>query len=169
MRPQPLSVIGNSPTCGGKCSHTLEVVLNHRACATYLASTLDYTPIDISPTIVMEHGRKLLGDYPLLRINALICDYVQALDLLREPQEEPRLFIFLGSSVCNYAPEEANDLLRRVAADRGGAFGWHRSTLGRVAAALSMRSIVDDGLASAGWLASEAIVARAGLSQANAV
>ncbi len=82
---------------------------------------LDYSPIDISPTIVVEHGEKLLADYPLLRINALICDYVQALEMLREPQEEPRLFIFLGSSVCNYAPEDANDLLRRIGEAMGRA------------------------------------------------
>ena len=73
-----------------------------------------YTPIDISPTIVVEHGTQLLEDYPLLRVEALICDYHQAMEVLREPQDNPRLFIFLGSSLCNYAPQEAAHLLTRI-------------------------------------------------------
>jgi ATP-dependent helicase/nuclease subunit B len=62
--------------------------------------------------------------------------------------------------------DAASDLVRRATIERRAAFGWHRSTLGRVAAELAMRSIVDDQLASVGRLASEAIVARAVHSQA---
>ena len=75
---------------------------------------LTYTPIDVSPTIVIEHGKQLLKDYPLLRINALVCDYRQAMDVLKQPQETPRLFLFLGSSLCNFALEEAASLLSEI-------------------------------------------------------
>ncbi|MCZ6627680.1 MAG: L-histidine N(alpha)-methyltransferase [SAR324 cluster bacterium] len=82
---------------------------------------LRYTPIDISPTIVVEHGTKLLDDYPELHVNALICDYHQALQVLSEPQQEPRLFIFLGSSICNFGPKEAAALLREIGVAMGRA------------------------------------------------
>jgi dimethylhistidine N-methyltransferase len=75
---------------------------------------LVYTPIDVSPTIVIEHGKQLLADYPLLRVEALICDYHQAMEVLKTPQELPRLFLFLGSSLCNFPLEEAAALLREI-------------------------------------------------------
>ena len=75
---------------------------------------LIYTPIDISPTIVIEHGIQLLEDYPLLRVNALICDYHQAMQVLKEPEETPRLFLFLGSSLCNFPLNEAAELLKEI-------------------------------------------------------
>lgn len=75
---------------------------------------LTYTPIDVSPTIVIEHGKQLLADYPRLHVDALICDYHQAMEVLKTPQELPRLFLFLGSSLCNFGLEEAAALLREI-------------------------------------------------------
>lgn len=80
---------------------------------------LTYTPIDVSPTIVIEHGKQLLEDYPLLQVNALICDYHQAMEVLKEPEDSPRLILFLGSSLCNYPLEEAAALLREIAIAMG--------------------------------------------------
>ena len=80
---------------------------------------LTYTPIDVSPTIVIEHGKLLLKDYPLLRIDALVCDYRRAMEVLKQPQETPRLFLFLGSSLCNFPPREAASLLSEI----GNAMG----------------------------------------------
>ena len=56
--------------------------------------------------------------------------------------------------------DAANDLLRAAAAERGAAFGWHRATLGRLAASLALPALVDEGVAPVGVLATEAVVAR---------
>ena len=72
---------------------------------------VEYIPIDISPTVVTEFGEQLLADYPSLHIRGLICDYNRALGELKEPSEERRLFLFLGSSMGNFTPSQAAALL----------------------------------------------------------
>jgi CRISPR/Cas system-associated exonuclease Cas4 (RecB family) len=56
--------------------------------------------------------------------------------------------------------DAANDCLRAAAAERGAAFGWHRATLGRLAAQLALPALVEEGVAPVGALACEAVVAR---------
>ncbi len=59
------------------------------------------------------------------------------------------------------SPEAAAELLRGgVEADDAAAFGWHRATLGRLAAELAMPALAERGLALIGGLAAEAAVAR---------
>ena len=57
-------------------------------------------------------------------------------------------------------PDAARDLLREAAQRRGAAFGWHRSTLGRVAAALAAPALCERALVPVGALAAEAVAAR---------
>ncbi|MCH8075820.1 MAG: L-histidine N(alpha)-methyltransferase [SAR324 cluster bacterium] len=77
---------------------------------------VDYIPIDISPTVVTQFGEQLLADYPMLHIRGLICDYHQALDALKEEPGQRRLFLFLGSSLGNYHPHQATELLQEIRA-----------------------------------------------------
>ncbi len=56
--------------------------------------------------------------------------------------------------------DAASELLRTVALEKGSAFGWHRATLGRLAAQLALPALVEEGVAPVGMLASEAVVAR---------
>ena len=77
--------------------------------------SLRYIPIDISPSIVLEQGRRLLDEYPLLRVSALICDYARAMEELAKTHDETRLYLFLGSSIGNFTPGDAQALLRNVA------------------------------------------------------
>jgi len=86
-----------------------------------------YVPIDISPSIVTKHGRKLLEAYPRLKIEGLVCDYHDAMGALHAWVPTPRLFLFLGSSLGNYAPPEATALLRDV---RGAMGAGDRLLLG---------------------------------------
>lgn len=83
-------------------------ILSHRQ------QRVDYVPIDISPTVVTEFGEQLLADYPSLHIRGLICDYHQALGALREEADQRRLYLFLGSSLGNYTPPQAVQLLQEV-------------------------------------------------------
>lgn len=77
---------------------------------------VDYTPIDISPTVVTEFGKQLLADYPDLHIRGLICDYHHALEVLESKNNDgvSFLYLFLGSSLGNYSPEQALVLLKAI-------------------------------------------------------
>ncbi|MEE8396724.1 MAG: L-histidine N(alpha)-methyltransferase [bacterium] len=85
---------------------------------------VEYSPIDISPSIVAENGKLLLDDYPGLRVSGLICDYHDAMEALGKDHPHPRLFLFFGSSLGNFDPEEAVVLLEQVRAamDDGDRF-----------------------------------------------
>jgi RecB family exonuclease len=61
--------------------------------------------------------------------------------------------------VAANAPAAA-ELVRRAAQDSGGAFGWHRTTIARLAAALAARALAASGRVPVGRLVSEAVVAR---------
>jgi RecB family exonuclease len=54
----------------------------------------------------------------------------------------------------------AAELVRRAALDAGGAFGWHRTTTARLAAALAARALAESGRVPVGRLVSEAIITR---------
>ena len=73
-----------------------------------------YTPIDISQAMVTEFSGRLLDDYPSLRIHGLICDYHRALEALHQEHSRGRLFLFLGSSLGNFTPEQSVALLRDI-------------------------------------------------------
>jgi dimethylhistidine N-methyltransferase len=75
---------------------------------------VEYRPIDISASIVQEFGPLLLDDYPNLEIRGLITDYHHALLELEETPAPTRLFLFLGSSLGNFDPEDARNFLAEV-------------------------------------------------------
>jgi len=58
------------------------------------------------------------------------------------------------------SPVAANDLLRSVAAEAGAYFGWHRATLGRLAADLARPALAERGLVPIGALGVETLLAR---------
>lgn len=70
----------------------------------------------------------------------------------RSPGEE--VLVVAASS------DAANELLRGAALERGAAFGWHRTTLPRVAAVLAEPALAERGVVPVGRLAAEAVVAR---------
>ncbi|MCZ6749000.1 MAG: L-histidine N(alpha)-methyltransferase [SAR324 cluster bacterium] len=77
---------------------------------------VEYVPIDISPTIVQEFGPLLLERYGNLEIRGLITDYHHAIEELNAHPRKARLFLFLGSSLGNFSPDEAHHFLSEVGA-----------------------------------------------------
>ncbi len=75
---------------------------------------MEYVPIDVSVEALLGLAEPLLSAYPNLTIRALACDYHQALALLKEHGAGSKLVIFLGSSLGNYDPEQARQLLQLV-------------------------------------------------------
>jgi hypothetical protein len=56
--------------------------------------------------------------------------------------------------------DAANELARRVAKEKGAAFGWHRLTLPQLAAALAAPMLAERQLAPLSRLGAQAIIAR---------
>ncbi|WP_437814013.1 PD-(D/E)XK nuclease family protein [Sorangium sp. So ce1078] len=85
----------------------------------------------------------------------------RAVGWLRRRRPAERVLL-VGASV-----EAVSELARASIRGRRATFGWHRLTLGRVAAALAMPALAERGLVPASALAIEALCARAidGLAQ----
>src|SRR6185312_8701867 len=74
-----------------------------------------YVPIDISRSMLLESSRALLEDYAAVEITAIAAEYRAGLRWL-ERQREPKLILWLGSNVGNFARPEAARFLRGVRA-----------------------------------------------------
>jgi L-histidine Nalpha-methyltransferase len=77
--------------------------------------TLHYVPIDVSKTILEESSEGLVRAYPNLRVTGFAANYRDALAGVVERFDRPKLFVFLGSSLGNYEPDDAVELLSLVA------------------------------------------------------
>lgn len=80
---------------------------------------LEYVPIDVSPAALLDASRSLLDDYPALRVTACAAPYEAALEWLKQRRRGPALFLYFGSSVGNFEPEDALRLLTRIAETLG--------------------------------------------------
>jgi L-histidine N-alpha-methyltransferase len=74
-----------------------------------------YVPVDISEEITRETAESLIGEYPGLTIEGLVCDFEH--DLERVPRgERGRLIAFLGGTIGNLYPDARREFLARIAA-----------------------------------------------------
>lgn len=73
-----------------------------------------YMPMDISRDHLIEAARTLAAEYPDLDVHAACADYSSDFDLPWGPDHLDRAAFFPGSSIGNFEPAEAADLLRRV-------------------------------------------------------
>lgn len=95
---------------GSGNSHKTRILLD----AIRGAGLLDfYVPIDVSEDVLRQTARALSEDYPGLRIHGVIGDFDDPVEAL--PGGEPRLVIFLGSTIGNLTPDEAVTFLGGVA------------------------------------------------------
>lgn len=62
--------------------------------------------------------------------------------------------------VVGASPDAANEVLRRAASARSAAFGWHRTTLPRLASALAQHALPASRALPVGSLVAEAVAAR---------
>jgi L-histidine N-alpha-methyltransferase len=73
-----------------------------------------YVPLDVSEAMVRRSAEELAAAYPDLEVHGLVADFHRHLDHI--PDGEPRLVIFLGSTIGNLRPDEAVAFLRGIAA-----------------------------------------------------
>ena len=73
-----------------------------------------YMPLDISRQHLWQSASALATDYPWLSVHAVCTDYSRSLNLPQRPNHLRTVAFFPGSSVGNFEPERAVNLLQRV-------------------------------------------------------
>ena len=74
-----------------------------------------YIPIDVDESMIQVAANRLLADYPLLSVEAIVGDFERHLHDVPAPLG-PRLVLFLGSTIGNLDPIPRRELLSRVRA-----------------------------------------------------
>lgn len=74
-----------------------------------------YWPFDVCAEMVASSGRALIDDYPDLVVRGLEGDYHGGLSCLPLPAEGRRLVAFLGGTIGNFHPGEAEAMLGEIA------------------------------------------------------
>lgn len=110
LRPRSLVELGAGSAA--KTRTILDAMLAARAAG------VTYVPVDVSADFLADVARALRAEYPRLRVVPAIADIGAT---LRLPVDlpGPTLFAFLGSTIGNFAPDEAVRLLRRVRHEMG--------------------------------------------------
>ncbi|TDV05521.1 dimethylhistidine N-methyltransferase [Paraburkholderia caballeronis] len=73
-----------------------------------------YVPIDISPDALQQAAARIARDYPSLRVLPVMVDFTRAVALPSPVGHAPRVGFFPGSTIGNFTPPEAVQLLRTV-------------------------------------------------------
>jgi dimethylhistidine N-methyltransferase len=79
-----------------------------------------YVAVDISVEFLRDALRRLQREHPTLDMVGLGMDFSRTLELPPEARGERPVFFYPGSSIGNFADEEAVALLRRIRAQAGG-------------------------------------------------
>lgn len=89
----------------------------------HLNEPVAYIPVEIAREHLMNSAAELQRDFPAIEILAVCADFTQDF-ALPQPERAPRRTIvyFPGSTIGNFDPEDARELMRRMAkvAGRGG-------------------------------------------------
>ncbi len=73
----------------------------------------DFYPVDVSSSALQGALASLNGHFPRLKVTPIVADYTHHLpDLKQLPGR--KLVLFLGSTIGNFEPEEAEEFLRNV-------------------------------------------------------
>ncbi len=76
--------------------------------------TVVYEPIDVSVTALEAARQRIEAEIPRVHVAPRIADYTQAIQLDPPVQGERRLALYIGSSIGNFEPEEAELLLEKL-------------------------------------------------------
>ncbi len=101
---------------GAGSLHKVRILLDHLQCAD------SFVPVDISADHLLDACSALQRERPDLKIHPVTADFSLPHELPRRPAVGQRLGFFPGSSIGNFAPEQALTFLAGLAhALRGGA------------------------------------------------
>jgi L-histidine Nalpha-methyltransferase len=72
-----------------------------------------YVPIDVSE-ILIESGNSLLNDFEGLSVNGILGEYEESIEAAGKIFDEPKLIVFLGSSIGNFDLPHAGEFLKTI-------------------------------------------------------
>ncbi len=75
-----------------------------------------YVPVDISGEYLRDSANEIGRSFPSVRVEPVIADFVGEFDLPRSIEAHPKLGFFPGSTIGNFVPRSATDLLRHFRA-----------------------------------------------------
>jgi dimethylhistidine N-methyltransferase len=75
-----------------------------------------YAPIDVSESFLEDSRQRLQNRFPQIRVRPLLANFSHQINIPEELAERKKLGLFLGSTVGNFAPSEATQLLRAMRA-----------------------------------------------------
>ncbi len=78
--------------------------------------TLLYEPVDVSAGALQAARERIEGEIPGVHVLPRVMDYTHGLDLYPAAQGERRLVLYIGSSIGNFDPEAANQILETIRA-----------------------------------------------------
>lgn len=80
------------------------------------ASDTVYVPVDISKEALLQGATTVARTYPHIKVKAVCADYTQVLPIPRARQDaRPVVLLYAGSSIGNFDPPDAVQLLRHFA------------------------------------------------------
>ena len=84
------------------------------AAATEFQGTVCYQPVDVSATALEIAQVRLEREHPEVTVEPQVADFTQELRLTPCADDEKRLVMFIGSSIGNFLPEDALNLLSNL-------------------------------------------------------
>ena len=84
------------------------------AAAVERQDTVFYEPVDVSPSALQDAEQRIENEIPGVLVTPRVLDYTQGLELDETSPGERRMVLYIGSSIGNFEPEEAERLLRQV-------------------------------------------------------
>jgi L-histidine Nalpha-methyltransferase len=84
------------------------------AAATEFQGRVCYQPVDVSETALDIARVRLEQELPEVSVEPQVCDYTRELRLEPRAEDEKRLVLFIGSSIGNFVPQDALELLSNL-------------------------------------------------------
>lgn len=75
-----------------------------------------YQPIDISPSALDEAAQAITASVPGIRVEPQVANYITETYTIVRPDGCGILALYIGSSIGNFSPEQAQDILRNLQA-----------------------------------------------------
>lgn len=106
---EPLEIIELGSGDCKKASLILHAIPDH------LRKQSIYKPIDVSMSAIMQSAKKLSKQFQALNILGYGADFTKQFDQI--PRSMPALICFLGSTIGNFTPEIATELIQTISAN----------------------------------------------------
>jgi dimethylhistidine N-methyltransferase len=84
--------------------------------AVRLQGSVTYYPIDVSQTALDEARSRLEAELPEVTVEPIVADYTEGMRQNSTAHSERRLVLYIGSSIGNFSPADAVEVLRGVRA-----------------------------------------------------